>query len=140
MEQELRQDADRIIAASIQAVLPDEAVRRALEEFHPAGRVWLVAAGKAAWQMAAAAVRALGRVDGGVVVTKYGHVKGEIPDAACYEAGHPVPDENSFRATEKALELVRGLGAEDTVLFLLSGGGSALFEKPLISGAELCRR
>ena len=137
MEQELRQDADRIIAASIQAVLPDEAVRRALEEFHPAGRVWLVAAGKAAWQMAAAAVRALGRVDGGVVVTKYGHVKGEIPDVACYEAGHPVPDENSFRATEKALELVRGLGAEDTVLFLLSGGGSALFEKPLISGAEL---
>ena len=137
MEQELRQDADRIIAASIQAVLPDEAVRRALEGFHPAGRVWLVAAGKAAWQMAAAAVRALGRVDGGVVVTKYGHVKGEIPGVACYEAGHPVPDKNSFWATEKALELVRGLGAEDTVLFLISGGGSALFEKPLISGAEL---
>ena len=97
----------------------------------------LVAAGKAAWQMAHAAVQALGRVDGGVVVTKYGHVKGEIPGISCYEAGHPVPDDNSFAATEKALALVQGLTAEDTVLFLLSGGGSALFEKPLVSGGEL---
>ena len=46
-------------------------------------------------------------------------------------------DENGFAATEQALELVRGLTAEDTVLFLLSGGGSALFEKPLIPGDEL---
>ena len=78
-----------------------------------------------------------GRVDGGVVVTKYGHVKGTIPGVDCCEAGHPVPDENGFAATRKALELVQGLTAEDTVLFLLSGGGSALFEKPLIPGAEL---
>ena len=97
----------------------------------------LVAAGKAAWQMAHAAVKFLGRVDGGVVVTKYGHVKGTIPGVDCCEAGHPVPDENGFAATRKALELVQGLTAEDTVLFLLSGGGSALFEKPLIPGAEL---
>ena len=87
--------------------------------------------------MAYAAVQALGRVDGGVVVTKYGHVKGEIPGISCYEAGHPVPDDNSFAATEKALALVQGLTAEDTVLFLLSGGGSALFEKPLVPGGEL---
>ena len=72
-----------------------------------------------------------------MVVTKYGHVKAEIPGVRCYEAGHPVPDANSFAATEKALELVHGLHPEDTVLFLLSGGGSALFEKPLISGEEL---
>ena len=100
-------------------------------------KVMLVAAGKAGWQMARAAVEALGRVDGGVVVTKYKHVRGEILGVNCYEAGHPVPDENSFAATEKALELVRGLAAEDTVLFLLSGGGSALFEKPLLPGTEL---
>ena len=55
----------------------------------------------------------------------------------CHEAGHPVPDGNSFAATSQALELVRGLTADDTVLFLLSGGGSALFEKPLIPGDEL---
>ncbi len=138
MDKKLRHDADRIIAASIKAVLPDEAVRRALEDFEPGpGRTLLVAAGKAAWQMAKAAVDALGDVDGGVVVTKYGHVKGEIPGVGCYEAGHPVPDENSFSATEKALELVRGLTESDTVLFLLSGGGSALFERPLVPGEEL---
>lgn len=134
----LRKDADAIITASLKAVLPDEAVRRALQSFQPkSGRVLLVATGKAAWQMAHAAVEALGSVDGGVVVTKYDHVKGEIPGVDCYEAGHPVPDDNNFAATEKALELVQGLTEEDTVLFLLSGGGSALFEKPLLSGGEL---
>ena len=138
MNTTLRRDADEIICSSIQAVLPDKAVCRALEDFQPGGgRVLLVAAGKAAWQMAYAAVQTLGRVDGGVVVTKYGHVKGRIPGVNCYEAGHPVPDANGFAATEKALELVQGLTAEDTVLFLLSGGGSALFEKPLVPGGEL---
>lgn len=134
----LRKDADAIIAASLKAVLPDEAVRRALQSFQPkSGRVLLAATGKAAWQMAHAAVEALGSVDGGVVVTKYDHVKGEIPGVDCYEAGHPVPDDNNFAATEKVLELVQGLTEEDTVLFLLSGGGSALFEKPLLPGGEL---
>ena len=138
MNNELHQNAMDIINDSIESVKPDEAVRRALKAFAPkGGRVLLVAAGKAAWQMAHAAVEALGRVDGGVVVTKYDHVKGEIPGVKCYEAGHPVPDENSFAATERALELVHGLTEKDTVLFLLSGGGSALFEKPLIPGAEL---
>lgn len=138
MNPTLRRDADAIIRSSLNAVLPDEAVRRALNAFAPrGGRVLLVAAGKAAWQMAHAAVEALGRVDGGVVVTKYGHVKGEIPGVTCCEAGHPVPDENSFSATEKALALVQGLTAEDTVLFLLSGGGSALFERPLLPREEL---
>ena len=137
MDQKLRQDADAIIRAAIAAVLPDEAVRRALKGRHFPGRVLLVAAGKAAWQMARAAVEALGPVDAGVVVTKYGHVQGHLPGVICYEAGHPVPDENSFRATQAALDLVAGAKETDTVLFLLSGGGSALFEKPLIPGGEL---
>ncbi len=137
MEKTLRSCADQIVEASIRAVLPDEAVRRALKDFHPEGRTVLVAAGKAAWQMAHAAVAVLGHVDGGVVVTKYDHVKGKIPGVTCCEAGHPVPDANSFAATQKALELVQGLQPEDTVLFLLSGGGSALFEKPLIPAEEL---
>ena len=137
MEKTLRSCADQIVEASIRAVLPDEAVRRALKDFHPEGRTVLVAAGKAAWQMAHAAVAVLGHVDGGVVVTKYNHVKGKIPGVTCCEAGHPVPDANSFASTQKALELVQGLQPEDTVLFLLSGGGSALFEKPLIPAEEL---
>ncbi len=140
MNTALRQDADTIIASSLKAMLPDAAVRRALESeaFHPqGGRILLVAVGKAAWQMAHTAVAALGRVDEGIVITKYGHVRGTIPGVTCYEAGHPVPDENSFAATEKVLTMVQNLTNQDTVLFLLSGGGSALFEKPLIPGAEL---
>lgn len=135
----LREDADQIIKKSIRAVLPDEAVAKALQgkEFD-AGRIYLVAAGKAAWQMAKTAANILGeRLEAGVVVTKYDHVKGEIPRVRCYEAGHPVPDENSFAATQAALELVEQATKGDTVVFLISGGGSALFEKPLISGEEL---
>ena len=137
MDRELYQEALRITDQAIRNVKPDAAVKRALSEMPHSGRIFLVAAGKAAWQMAHAAVAVLGRVEDGVVITKYGHVKAEIPGVSCYEAGHPVPDANSFAATEKALELVCGLHPEDTVLLLLSGGGSALFEKPLISGEEL---
>lgn len=134
----LRKDADIIIKKSIDAVLPDEAVKRALKDFKKgSGKVVLVAAGKAAWQMANAAVKEMPDISEGIVVTKYDHVKGDIPGITCCEAGHPVPDENSFSATRKALDLVRPLGEDDTVLFLLSGGGSALFESPLIPGEEL---
>ncbi len=138
MDTILRQHADAIISASIHAVQPDEAVSRALTGRVFAGRVVLVAAGKAAWQMAKAAYDCLGdRIENGVVVTKYDHVMGPIGNFDCREAGHPVPDENSFSGTQAALDLVTGLKAEDTVLFLLSGGGSALFEKPLIPGTQL---
>ena len=72
----LRQDAEKIIKESIAAVLPDEAVRRALKGFCPrSGRVVFVAAGKAAWQMALTAVDELGKVGEGIVITKYGHEK-----------------------------------------------------------------
>lgn len=134
----LRSDAQTIISASIRAVQPDAAVQRALQGRDFPGRVVLAAAGKAAWQMAKAARDCLGdRIDAGVVVTKYDHVLGPIPGITCYEAGHPVPDENSFRGTQAVLDLVSGLTEQDTVIFLLSGGGSALFEKPLIPGEEL---
>jgi len=138
MNKLLRAHADAIIEASINAVKPDEAVSRALSGQEFSGRVVLVAAGKAAWQMAKAAHDCLGdRIDAGVVVTKYDHVMGPIANFDCHEAGHPVPDENSFKGTQAALDLVKDLTAEDTVLFLLSGGGSALFEKPLVAGEVL---
>ncbi len=138
MDLALRKDADKIIKESIAAVLPDEAVKRALCNYRPGGvKTVLVAAGKAAWQMANAAAGVLGRVDKGIVITKYGHVMGSIPGVECFEAGHPVPDENGFAATRRALEMTADLTAEDTVIFLLSGGASALFELPKISGAEL---
>lgn len=138
VDNKLRADADTIIAKAIRAVQPDEAVKRALEGKVFPGRVILVAAGKAAWQMAKAAYDCMGdRIESGVVITKYDHIMGAISNFSCKEAGHPVPDENSFSATQEALDLVAYLKPEDTVLFLLSGGGSALFEKPLVSGEVL---
>lgn len=138
MDQRMRADADAIVSASIKAVQPGEAVARALRGKDFPGRVVLVAAGKAAWRMAKAAHDCMGeRIASGVVVTKYGHVMGKIANFDCREAGHPVPDENSFAGTRAALELVSGLDDSGTVLFLLSGGGSALFEKPLVPGAAL---
>ena len=138
MNRSLRSDADAIIRASLKAVLPDSAVQRALRYYRPgSGRTLLISVGKAAWQMAKAALDTLGTVDDGLVITKYDHVKGPLPGLRCFEAGHPVPDENSFAATREALALVSGLSAGDTVIFLLSGGGSALFEAPLIPGTEL---
>ena len=138
MKTQLRRDAEQIVRTAIASVLPDRAVERALEGMEFGGRVFVVAVGKAAWQMCRSAVDCLDApIAGGVCVTKYGHVMGPIEGVECIEAGHPVPDENSFRGTERVLELTRNLGEGDTVLFLLSGGGSALFEKPLIDGAEL---
>ena len=90
MNKSLRQDADEIIRSALRAVRPDEAVERALGGVTLSGRVLLVAAGKAAWQMARAARDCLGsRIERGVVVTKYGHVMGPIEGTTCYEAGHP---------------------------------------------------
>lgn len=71
------------------------------------------------------------------MITKYGHSKGHIAHFDIYEVGHPIPDANSFRATQSAIDAVTGLTEKDTVLFLLSGGGSALFEKPLIPEQDL---
>lgn len=134
----LRKDAETIIADSIREVQPDSAVIRALKETTLTGKIKLVAAGKAAWQMAKAASNYLGeRLEQGIVITKYGHVRGELPRIRCCEAGHPVPDEGSFDAARKALALTENLTKDDTVLFLLSGGGSALFELPLIPAEEL---
>lgn len=138
MKQSLHQDGSIIIHQAIQEVLPDEAVRRALQDFRSSGRLTVISVGKAAWQMAKATYDCLrDRIGQGIVITKYGHAMGPIPGFDCYEAGHPVPDEKSFRATAKALAMTEHLTEADTVLFLLSGGGSALFEQPLVSGEEL---
>ena len=135
----LRSDADTIILNALRSAMPDEAVKRALKSLPDvSGSLYLVAIGKAAWQMAHAAYDALkGSLRGGIVITKYGHVRKEIPGLLCMEASHPVPDENSYKATEMAIELVSDLKKDDCVIFLISGGGSALFESPLIPASEL---
>lgn len=132
-------DVTTIIRGVLADAMPDTSVKRALDQFKfPDGRLIAVSVGKAAWKMAHAASCILGkRIERGIVITKYGHCEGEIPDFLLREAGHPIPDENGFRATADALKLVSGLGPEDAVLLLLSGGGSALFELPLIPADEL---
>lgn len=135
----IREDAKRIMQASLSSALPDNAVHKALSNLPEVkGKLVLVGIGKAAWQMSKAAVDYLGdRISDGVCITKYGHVLGEIPHVRCYEAGHPVLDENSINATKEAELLVDDLTPEDMVIFLVSGGGSALFENPLVPLEEL---
>ena len=138
MNNTLRKDAETIIRQAISAMTPAYAVEKALKGRSFPGRIYLVAAGKAAWKMADAAAKTLGdSLTAGVVVTKYGHVEHPLPGIVCNEGGHPVPDEQSVIGTQAALDLTQDLQTSDTVLFLLSGGGSALFEKPLLPLAEL---
>ena len=136
----MREDCDSIVRRAIAAVQPDAAVRRALAGRVFPGRVILIAIGKAAWSMASAARQVLGdSIREGMVIAKYGHVMGELPGMTLFEAGHPVPDANSFRATEAVLAATERLTAADTVLLLISGGGSALFESPSIPQADSAR-
>ena len=138
MNRKLRIDAEKAAYTAINAVMPEGAVRRALLGKQYPGRVFLIAAGKAAPRMAQAALSVLAvPVPEGLVISKYGHFDEPLSVLRCFEAGHPVPDENSVLAGEAALKLTEGLREDDTVLFLLSGGGSALFEKPLIPLHEL---
>lgn len=135
---DLRETANKIIEAALISTRPEAAVRRALETETLPDRVTLVAIGKAAWPMARSAREMLGKkLLQGIVITKYAHASGPLPGLEIWEAGHPVPDENSYRATQRALDMVSGLGSQDLVLFLISGGGSALFEKPAISREEM---
>ena len=134
----MRKDADFIIERAIASAMPDEAVRKALLNVRLPEKVYLVAIGKAAAQMAKAAYAQLGdRIVRGVAITKYDHSDGDIGPIKVYEAGHPVLDENSIKATDAVLDMVKDLGEGDTVVFLVSGGGSALFESPLVDLEEL---
>ena len=135
----LRQDALTICRGAIDASMPGVLVERAMKQIPAAkGKTIVISVGKAAWLMAYGVAKILqDRFSNGIIITKYGHSKGEIKNFNIFEAGHPIPDENSLRATEAVIEAVRGLSEEDQVILLLSGGGSVLFEKPLIPLEEL---
>ena len=134
-----REDVITIVKKSVQAVMPQKSVREAISELElQSDRLYLVAAGKAAYTMAKAAETVLGqKIRDGVVITKYGHAKTPLQRCRIFEAGHPSPDQNSYEATQKAIDLVYGLTDQDEVLFLLSGGASSLFEVPIIPEKEL---
>ncbi len=125
----------RIFDAAVKSADPAAAVRRHLPE-KPRGRCVVVGAGKGAAVMAAAVDAAWPDVDvSGVVVTRYGHA---VPAGRIevLQAAHPVPDEASVQASTRILQAVQGLGPDDLVVALISGGGSSLLTL-LASGATI---
>jgi glycerate 2-kinase len=127
----VREDALRTVEEAIRAVYPENGVKKALENLESTGNIKVLAIGKAAWRMAKAARESLeDRISEGIVITKYGHSMGDIEGFSTFEAGHPIPDKNTIEATKRALGMVEDLKGEDLLLFLVSGGGSSLFELP----------
>lgn len=134
----------RLFAAALEAVDPMRAVRSALAgsgngrivvdgESRPIPEgIHLVAIGKAAVAMSRGALEAVGgAIVSGDVITKEGHVDGELPPVLrVHEASHPIPDERGVRATRAMLDALGDLSPEVVVLALISGGGSALLEAP----------
>ncbi|MGC9797378.1 glycerate kinase [Fervidobacterium riparium] len=130
----LKEHMKLIIEKIISTSKPDKSVEKTLNDIlskQELNNITLIAIGKAAWRMAKAAKDTLkDKIKSGIVITKYNHSEGEIEGIEIYEAGHPVPDENTIRATQRVLDMTKNLSEKDTVLFLVSGGGSALFEIP----------
>ena len=124
-------DAKKICFHAIDSCLPEGGVARALEDLQIDKEVYLLAVGKAAFNMALEASRHVS-IKEGIVISKYGHISGSIKNVECFEAGHPIPDRNGLKASEEAIRMCEDLKSDDIVLFLLSGGASALFESPLI--------
>jgi hydroxypyruvate reductase len=114
--------------AAIAAALPDKSLPAYLPK-PPKGRTLVVGCGKAAASMAKAVEDHWKGELSGLVVTRYGH-KARTRKIEVVEAAHPVPDLAGREAAERILKLVQGLSADDLVLFLVSGGGSALLALP----------
>jgi hydroxypyruvate reductase len=150
----------RILVAALQAVDPAQAVQRHMKIHREANvrgispllsignktyplselqKIYIVGAGKAGAPMAQAAVQILGeRVDRGVVIVKEGYAGdvAQIGRVSIREAGHPLPDRRGVQAASEVFELLQGTQAEDLVLCLISGGGSALLVSP-VEGVSL---
>jgi len=121
----------RLFEAAVAAAAPDRCVPGHLPP-PPPGRTVVVGGGKAAAAMAQA-VEAHWPADrplSGLVVTRYGHGVGTLPRIEVVEAAHPVPDAAGQDAAARMLGLVQGLGADDLVLCLMSGGASSLLALP----------
>lgn len=152
-QRSFRKDARAIFDAAIRAVQPGPAIRRSLRvegdrlfvstsngnegfsfDLNRFSRVLLVGCGKASVQMAEAITELLGeRIQGGVVVTKYGHAQGatRIGSVEIIEAGHPVPDQAGFEGAKRAMRVLEKADPHTLVIAPISGGGSALWPLPV---------
>jgi len=127
----------RILSAALEAVEPGAAVQRYLEThpLPPAKRVFALGLGKAALPMTQALSR-FTDLTRALVITKHASSPTDLP-AHVIESGHPLPDPRSVAAGEAALEFVSGLTADDLLVCLISGGGSALMTAPLVPLEDL---
>lgn len=119
---------EQMFRQAVAQAQPALAVSRHLPE-RPKGRTIVIGAGKASAQMARAFEQAWDGPLGGLVVTRYGYAEA-CERIEIVEAAHPVPDEAGFLAARRMLETVSGLGPDDLVVALISGGGSALLPAP----------
>lgn len=141
----LKQIADQIYSAALEAVDPEKVVRRFLrlkegrlqagDRAYPLDsfrKIYLAGVGKAAVPMARAVEEVLGdRLEAGLVVVKYGH-GGELKRTRVLEGGHPEPDEQGHRAARELVSfLSENLSSQDLLLMVVSGGGSALLPLPV---------
>ena len=139
----LRTDAIAIFEAGLRAVDPENAIKKhlglkkgileldgdkyALSEFE---NIYVIGMGKAAAPMARAVEDILGdRLTAGIINVKYGHTV-KLRTVKINEASHPVPDEAGLEGAREIAGLLRKTGERDLVLFLISGGGSALLPLP----------
>ena len=140
---QLRKNAEAIFQAGVEAVNPVHAVKKhvALQDdrltvgdqvynLAEYDGIYVIGTGKASAAMSQAVEELLGeRLKEGVVNVKYGH-SFPLNKIKVNEAGHPVPDEAGFHGTEEIIQLLKKTGKNDLVLFLISGGGSALLPYP----------
>jgi len=123
------QDLREIFQSAIDAVAGEAAVKKALDEKNYPEKFHLVAIGKAADSMVQGV--AADRIISGLLITKHGHLS-ELsrhnPALTCLESDHPIPKENSLKAGKALLEYLSDLPEKESLVFLISGGASALVE------------
>jgi hydroxypyruvate reductase len=139
----LRRDAEFIFRAGIKSVDPAAAVKRFFSlqnsklkiadqtyDLSDFTRIYVIGAGKASAAMAQPVEEHLGDlITEGIVQVKYGHSV-PLKRIQVLQAGHPVPDENGLSGSQAVLELVKNANKDDLILFMISGGGSALLPSP----------
>jgi glycerate 2-kinase len=152
--EDLRRKARLIFEKAVSAVDPSEKLKEILRidrdrlfvrtgdrseevlDLRSFKKILLIGTGKASASMAQAVEKVLGeRITRGIIVTKYGHSL-PLQSTEVVEAGHPLPDLKGLKGAEEIVRLLRESGPEDLVIFLLSGGGSALLPFP-VSGITL---
>lgn len=127
----------QIISAALEAVEPGKAVEKFLQSrpLPPARRIFVLALGKAAIPMTQTVIQKL-NVTRALVITKHA-APVDSDSVTVIAGGHPVPDSNSLKAGRAALDFVSALSADDLLLCLFSGGGSALMTAPRVPLEDL---